>query len=187
MGPFRRPCVQTLSCGLSPATGLAGIHVVTQLLQFVILGQLSVVADLLKVAYALGLRKDVQAALLQLEASCLGRHWDRALLTWIVLKQLRQTGTQQALNLCLQGNLGLLLVVLFLPFNSVFVDLQSLSCKLMDSQTTRHLRVTGAIPHHTYNRSNVTNCSCTICRLLPLCSAWLQHKRKHVASGTGQS
>jgi len=85
---------------------LAGIHVVTQLLQFVILGQLSVVADLLEVAHALGLCKDVQAALLQLEASCFGRHWDGALLTWVVLKQLRQTGTQQALNLCLQGNFG---------------------------------------------------------------------------------
>jgi len=98
--------VHTLSCGLSPAAGLAGIHVVTQLLQFVILGQLSVVADLLEVAHALGLCKDVQGALLQLEASCFGRHRDGALLTWVVLKQLRQTGTQQALNLCLQGNFG---------------------------------------------------------------------------------
>ncbi len=96
---------KTLSCGLSPATGLAGIHVVTQLLQFVILRQVSVVADLLEVSHALGLRKDMQAALLQLEASCLGRNWDGALLTWVVLKQLRQAGSQQALNLCLQGNL----------------------------------------------------------------------------------
>ena len=56
-GPQEPP--QRLSCGLSPAAGLAGIHVVTQLLQFVILGQLSVVADLLEVAHALRLRKDV--------------------------------------------------------------------------------------------------------------------------------
>lgn len=99
-GPQGPP--QTLSCGLSPATGLAGIHVVTQLLQFVILGQLSIVADLLEVTHALGLRKDMQGALLQLEASCFGRHRDGALLTWVIFKQLRQTGSQQALNLCLQ-------------------------------------------------------------------------------------
>ena len=99
-GPQGPP--QTLSCGLSPATGLAGIHVVTQLLQFVILGQLSIVADLLEVTHTLGLRKDMQGALLQLEASCFGCHRDGALLTWVIFKQLRQTGSQQALNLCLQ-------------------------------------------------------------------------------------
>ncbi len=106
---------------------MAGIHVVTQLLQFVILGQLSVVADLLEVAHPLGLRKDVQAALLQLEASYLGRHWDGALLTWVVLEQLRQAGSQQALDLCLQGNLGVLCWWFFFSVSfSVFVDLQCL-------------------------------------------------------------
>ena len=72
-------------------------------------------------------------------------------------------------------------------FFSIFVDLQSLSYKVMASQFTMHLRKTGSTLHHTHNRSDVTDCSCKVCSLQPLCSAWLQNKGKHVASENGQS
>lgn len=71
-----------------PAASLAGVHVVTQLLQLVILGQLSIVADLLEVPHPLGFSKDMQGALLQLEASRLCGHRDGTLLAWVVLKEL---------------------------------------------------------------------------------------------------